>query len=91
MEAHKLRIIERKDVKESIQALQTQTWKRHVGSEKSKGKYDKGKNKKGSWTNSQKHKNDEKPKSSEKGGEKSNHKNNKFQDKKSFEFYNYEK
>jgi hypothetical protein len=49
LEAHELRIIERKCVKEFTQALQAQIWKKHGGFKKFKGKSDKGKNKNGSW------------------------------------------
>lgn len=55
LEAHEMRIIERKGVQDSIQALQVQTWKKHGGSNKFKGKRDKTKSKK-SWSNPQKHK-----------------------------------
>ncbi|XP_058742623.1 uncharacterized protein LOC131615147 [Vicia villosa] len=46
LEAHEIRVVE-------IQALQTQSWKKHGGSEKFKGKRDKTQSKK-SWSNPQK-------------------------------------
>jgi len=52
LEAHELKIIERRGVQETIQALKTHTWKIHGGSEKFKGNFDKSKNKKWSWSNS---------------------------------------
>jgi len=92
LEAHELKIIEIRGVQESIQALQAQRWKKNGGSEKSKGKFDSNKKKKGSWSNSQKHKNGEKPESSNRGGGKSNQKDDKkFQDRKSVQCYNCEK
>ena len=42
-----MKIIERRGVQESIQVLQAHTWKKHDGSGKSKGKFDKSNNKKG--------------------------------------------
>jgi len=77
LEARDLKIIERRGVQESIQALQAQTWKKNVGSEKSTCKFDSSKNKKGSWSNSQKHKNCENPESSKRGGGNSNQKDSK--------------
>lgn len=50
-EAHELRIVERKGVQDSIQALQAQTWKKHGGSNKFRGKTQS----KNSWSNPQKH------------------------------------
>jgi len=92
LEAHELKIIERRGVQESIQALQAQTLKNHGGSEKSKGKFDSSKKKKGPWSNSQKRKNGEKLESSKSGGGNSNQKNGKrFQDRKSVQCYNCEK
>jgi len=92
LEAHELKIIERRGVQESIQTLQAQTWKKNGGSKKSKGNFDSSKKKKGSWSNSQKHKNGEKPEFSNRGGGKSNQKDGKrFQDRKSVQCYNYEK
>lgn len=38
LEAHEMRFVERKGVQDSIQALQTETWKKHGGSTKFKGK-----------------------------------------------------
>ena len=92
LEAHEWKIIERRGVQESIQALQAQTLKNHGGSEKSKGNFDSGKKKKCPWSKSQKHKNGEKTESSKKGGWNSNQKDGKrFQDRKSVQCYNCEK
>lgn len=46
LEAHDLRIVERKWIQDLIQALQAQTWKEHDGSNKFKGKGDKTQSKK---------------------------------------------
>lgn len=90
LQARELRIIERRDVQESIQALQVQTWKKHDGSSKTKGKFDKGYSRKGSWFNSHKLKNDEKLfESSKKGGCASNQKEK--HDKKGVQCYNCNK
>ncbi|XP_050889237.1 uncharacterized protein LOC127094444 [Lathyrus oleraceus] len=43
LEAHEMRIVERKGVQDLIQTLQAQTWKKHSGSKKFKGKGDKTK------------------------------------------------
>lgn len=55
LEAYEMRIVERKCVQDLIQALQTQTWKKHGGSNKLNGKGGKTQRKK-SWSNPQKHK-----------------------------------
>ncbi|XP_050916822.1 uncharacterized protein LOC127131996 [Lathyrus oleraceus] len=55
LEAHEMMIVERKGVQDSIQALQARTWKKHGGSNKSKGKINKTQSKK-FWSNPQKHK-----------------------------------
>ncbi|XP_050895483.1 uncharacterized protein LOC127102114 [Lathyrus oleraceus] len=52
LEAHELRIIERNCVQDPILALQAQTWKKHDGSNKFRGKTQSKK----SWLNPQKHK-----------------------------------
>lgn len=52
LEAHDLRIVERKGVQDSIHALHAQTWKKHGGSNKFRGKT----RSKKSWSNPQKHK-----------------------------------
>lgn len=84
-----MRIIERRGVQESIQGLQAQTWKKHGGFGKFKGKNDKGNNNKGFKTHSQKLNNDEKYESSKREGWTSNHKET-F-DKKVVQCYNCEK
>lgn len=76
LEACELRVIERRGVQESIQALQAQTWKKHSRSRKFNEKLDKSNNNKGSWYHSQKKKKDDKPESSKRGGRTSNHKEN---------------
>ncbi|XP_050909407.1 uncharacterized protein LOC127123207 [Lathyrus oleraceus] len=52
LEAHQLRIVERKGVHDSIQTLQAQTWKKHDGYNKFGGKTQSKK----FWSNPQKHK-----------------------------------
>ena len=68
LEAHEIRIVERKGVQDSIQALQAQSWKKNGGSNKGKGKFDKTQGKK-SWSNPHKqHVDDRASESSKKGG-----------------------
>lgn len=55
LEAHEIRIVERKCVQDSIQALQSQTWKKHGGYNKFNDGRDKTRGKK-SWSNPQKNK-----------------------------------
>ncbi|XP_058782680.1 uncharacterized protein LOC131657233 [Vicia villosa] len=50
LEAHVIRIVERKGVQDSIQALQAQLWKKNGGSNKFKGKFDKNQGK-NPWSN----------------------------------------
>lgn len=67
LEAHEMRIVERKSIQDSIQTLHAHTWKKHDGSNKFKGKGDKIRCKK-SWLNPQKHKvNDRASESSKRG------------------------
>ena len=68
LEAHEIRIVERKGVQDSIQALQAQSWKKNGGSNKGKGKFDKTQGKK-SWSNPHKqHVDDRDSESSKRGG-----------------------
>lgn len=87
--AHEMRIFERKSVQDSIQALQAQTWKKHDGSKKFKGKRDKTRIKK-SWLNPQKHKVDDMPSKSSKRGEGNSYQKDK-EEKKGVHCYNCEK
>ena len=88
LEAHEMRIVERKGVQDSIQALQAQSWKKDGGSNKFKGKFDKTRGKK-SWSNSHKNKvEDRSSESSKRGG--GNYRKDK-EDKKVMQCYNYEK
>ena len=83
-----MRIVERKGVQESIQALQAQSWKINGGSNKFKGKFDKTHGKK-SWLNSHKNKvEDRSSESSKRGG--GNYRKDK-EDKKGMQCYNCEK
>ncbi|XP_050896771.1 uncharacterized protein LOC127103563 [Lathyrus oleraceus] len=56
LEAHVMKIVKKKGVQDSIDALQDQPWKKHGGSNKFNGKGEKTHSKK-SWSNPQKHKN----------------------------------
>ena len=68
LEAHEMRIVERKGVQDSIQALQAQSWKKDGGPNKFKGKFNKTHGKK-SWSNSHKNKvEDRSSESSKRGG-----------------------
>ncbi|XP_058783325.1 uncharacterized protein LOC131658001 [Vicia villosa] len=68
LEAREIRIVERKGVQDSIQALQAQLWKKNGGSNKFKGKFDKTQGKK-SWSNPHKHQvKDKSSESSKRGG-----------------------
>ncbi|XP_050920350.1 uncharacterized protein LOC127137984 [Lathyrus oleraceus] len=88
LEAHDIRIVERKGVQDSIQALQTQAWNKHCGSNKFKGKGDKTQSKK-SWLNPQKHKVGDKASESSKRGEGKSYQ--KYKEKKGVHCYNCEK
>ena len=88
LEAHEIRIIERKGVQDSILTLQAQSWKKDDGSNKFKGKFDKTHGKK-SRSNSHKNKiEDRSSKSSKRGGV--NYRKDK-EDKKGMQCYNCEK
>ncbi|XP_058755695.1 uncharacterized protein LOC131628905 [Vicia villosa] len=88
LEAHEIRIVERKGVHDSIQALQVQSWKKDGSSNKFKGKFDKTQGKK-SWSNPHKHHvNDRASKSSKREG--GNYRKDK-EDKKGVQCYNCEK
>lgn len=68
LEAHELRIFERKLDQDSIQKMQAQTWKKYGGL-KLKGKGDKSLRKKSFWLYSHKLKNDKRTCESSKEGE----------------------
>ncbi|XP_050896654.1 uncharacterized protein LOC127103437 [Lathyrus oleraceus] len=68
LEAHEIKIVERKGVQDSIQALQAHSWKKNGGSNKFKGKIDKTQGKK-SWSNPHKNKVDDRASESSKRGE----------------------
>ena len=67
LEAHEMRIDERKGVQDSIQDLQAQSWKKDGGSNKIKGKFDKSQDKK-TWSNLHKNKVEDKNSESSKRG-----------------------
>ncbi|XP_050918917.1 uncharacterized protein LOC127136402 [Lathyrus oleraceus] len=88
LEANEIRIVERKWVQDSLQALQAQAWKKHGGSNKFKGKRDKTLSNK-SWLNPQKRKVDDRASESLKRGEGNSYQKDK--EKKSVQCYNCEK
>ncbi|XP_050885286.1 uncharacterized protein LOC127088725 [Lathyrus oleraceus] len=65
LEAHEIRTVEKKEVQDSIQALQAQSWKKNSGSNKFKGKLYKTQGKK-SWSNPHKNKVDDRASESSK-------------------------
>lgn len=87
LEAHELRIVERKGVQDSIHVLQTQTWKKNYGFNKSKRKWDKTQSKKSSWLHFQKQNVDDRASKFSKRGK--YHKDK--LEKKNVQSYNYEK
>ncbi|XP_058726874.1 uncharacterized protein LOC131598275 [Vicia villosa] len=67
LEAHEIRIVEKKGAHNSIQALQAQSWKKNGGSNKFKDKFDKNQGKK-PWSNPHKQQDEDRTSESSNGG-----------------------
>ncbi|XP_058756512.1 uncharacterized protein LOC131629754 [Vicia villosa] len=90
LEAHEIRIVERKGVHDSIRALQSQSWKKNGGSNKFKGKFKKNQGKK-PWSNPHKQKDEDRTSESSNVGGGNYRKDKEDKNGKGVQFYKCEK